>query len=128
MTFDPSSEHLQTAKLAVERLMGFYPTINASDPKIYLSGMVQIFSRYPEHLIAEAVDPVNGLPSVCDYLPTIAKVKGFLEPRFQEWSRQQEMIRRFKVKKLPEPEHKPDPKVVDGFKKLSAYLKAGHHQ
>ncbi len=88
---------------------------------------MQLFSRYPEHLIAEAIDPVNGLPGECDYLPTIAKVKAFLEPR---WIREQHMLemkRRFEVKKLPEPPRDPvaDKKIEDGLRQLSACLAAG---
>lgn len=124
MIFEPNSERLRVAKLAADRLLGFYPTINASDPQIYLAGLVQVFCRYPEHLIEEAVDPVHGLPSICDYLPTIAKVKGFLEPRWQNMERQRVMLERFNTKKLPEPEHKPDPKVIEGFQKLKARLRS----
>ena len=42
--------------------------------------------------MAEAIDPVNGLPSECDYLPTIAKVKGYLEPHWLSWQQTQERI------------------------------------
>ena len=75
--YEPNSENLQMASEAAERLIGFYPQILASDPKVYAAGLVQLFSRYPEHLVAEAIDPVDGLPGECDFLPTITKVKAF---------------------------------------------------
>lgn len=124
---EPSSEHLQMAAEAAEKLIGYYPTIQASDPKIYAAGLVQLFSRYPEHLVAAAVDPVDGLPGECDYLPTIAKVKTFLEPRRQREQHMLEMKRRFETKRLPEPEHDPevDGKIEHGLRKLSEYLSRG---
>lgn len=109
---------------AAERLIGFYPSITASDPKVYAAGLVQLFSRYPEHLVAEAIDPVNGLPSECDYLPTIAKVKAFLEPRWRNFERTQELIAAKSRKRLPEPPRDPeqDKRICDGLTKLSDYL------
>ena len=121
---EPSSRQLQIASEAAARLIGYYPTIAASNPEIYLTGLVQLFCDYPEHLIAEAIDPRNGLPSTCDFFPSIAKVKGFLEPRWQNMERQRVMLERFNTKKLPEPPHVVDPKVVEGFKKLKARLRA----
>jgi hypothetical protein len=125
--YEPNSETLQMASEAAARLIGFYPTINASEPKVYAAGLVQLFSRYPEHLVAEAIDPVNGLPGECDYLPTIAKVKAFLEPRWLNFQRMQE-LREFKNhKRLPEPPRDPHEEklIIEGFKKLSARLSGG---
>ena len=124
---EPNSETMRMAAEAAEKLIGYYPTIQASDPKIYAAGLVQLFSRYPEYLVAEAVDPVNGLPGECDYLPTIAKVKAFLEPR---WLREQQMLemkRRFETKRLPEPPRDPaeDAKIERGLRKLSEQLSRG---
>ncbi len=124
---EPNSEHLAVAANAAERLIGFYPSIMASDPKVYAAGLVQLFSRYPEHLIAEAIDPVNGLPGECDYLPTIAKVKAFLEPRWQQEMRAAELRDRFNRKRLPEPPRDPvhDKKMEEGLRQLAASLSAG---
>jgi hypothetical protein len=124
---EPNSEIMRMAAEAAETLIGYYPTIQASDPKIYAAGLVKLFSRYPEHLIAEAIDPVNGLPGECDYLPTIAKVKAFIEPRWLREQNMLEMKRRFETKRLPEPERDPveDAKIEQGLRQLSAHLAAG---
>lgn len=116
-----------TAAEAAAQLIGYYPTIQASDPKVYATGLVQLFSRYPEHLVAEAIDAVNGLPGECDYLPTIAKVKAFLEPRWRREVQMQEMKNRFSRLRLPEPERDPaeDAKIEEGLRQLSARLAAG---
>lgn len=122
---DHSSETLRKAAAAAEKLLAFYPTINAADPKVYASGLVQLFSRYPDHLVAAALDPVNGLPSECEFLPTIAKVKAFLEPRYQKLLRDKEMEDRFNRKKLPEPERSPEEqqKVYQGLRSLADVLR-----
>lgn len=124
---DPSSETLQMAAQAAERLIGFYPTIHASDPKVYAAGLVQLFSQYPEHLVAEAIDPVNGLPGECDYLPTIAKVKAFIDPRWRREQQMLEMKQRFSRPRLPEPARDPavDAAIEQGLRQLSARLKSG---
>lgn len=124
---EPHSETLQMAAEAADRLIGFYPQIMASDPKVYAAGLVQLFSRYPEHLVAAALDPVNGLPGECDFLPTIAKAKAWLEPRWQELERTRERMERANRKRLPEPAPDPiaDRRVREGLEKLSLQLKSG---
>lgn len=126
--FYPSSEIVEIATEAAERLIGFYPTITASNPKVYAAGLVKLFSNYPEHLVEEAIDPVNGLPGECDYLPTIAKVKAFLEPRRRNFERMQDYRERAGQKRLPEPSRDPevDARVQEGFKKLSFRLGGLH--
>jgi hypothetical protein len=125
--YDPSSDTLQMAADAAEKLIGFYPSISASDPKVYAAGLVQLFSRYPEHLIAKAVDPVEGLPSLHDFPPSMKQAKEFLEPRWQAEVRQKDMIDRFNRKRLPEPPPNPetDKHILEGLQKLSFDLKRG---
>ena len=124
MTSQPSSEHMRIASEAAATLIEYYPTIQASNPKVYAAGLVQLFARYPEHLIAEALDAVNGLPSECDYLPTIAKVKAFLEPRWQREQQMLEMKARFERKRLSEPPRDPieDARIEQGLRQLSERL------
>ena len=75
---EPNSETMRMAAEAAETLIGYYPAIAASDPKIYAAGLVKLFCKYPEHLVAEAIDPDTGIPGECDYFPSLAKVKAFL--------------------------------------------------
>ena len=125
--YEPSSETLQMAADAAEKLIGFYPSIAASDPKVYAAGLVQLFSRYPEHLGRKAVDPVDWLPSLHDFPPTMKQAKDFLEPRCQQECRTREMVERFNRKRLPEPPADPvaDAKIREGLEKLSFELKRG---
>lgn len=122
-----NSEAMRTAAEAAETLIGYYPAIQASDPKIYASGLVQLFSRYPEHLVAEALDSHSGLPSLHDYPPTMKQVKAFLEPRWLREQHMLEMKRRFETPRLPEPPRDPveDAKIEQGLRQLSAHLSKG---
>ena len=123
---DHSSETLQRAAEAAEQLIGFYPSIMASDAKVYAAGMVKVLAHYPEHLVAEAIDPWSGLPSLHDYPPTMKQIKDFLEPRYRNLCRMQEMKDRFDRAKLPAPPRdlEAGAKIRDGFKKLKAVLQS----
>ena len=127
MSSHPSERQIEMAKAAARRLIEFYHSIAASNPETYAAGLVALFATYPEHLVAEAIDPVNGLPSQCEYLPTIAKVKAFLEPRRIEWQQYQDRLERFNRKRLPEPPRDPEEsvRILDGYNKLIATLKSG---
>lgn len=112
---------------AAERLIGFYPSITASDAKVYAAGMVQVLARYPEHLIAEAIDPFSGLPSLHDFPPTMKQLKAFLEPRWRELELSRERMERFNRKRLPEPPRDPerDKRIFEGLQQLKIQLKNG---
>ncbi len=124
---EPSSETMRMAAEAAETLIGYYPAIQASDPKIYAAGLVKLFCKYPEHLVAEAIDPDTGIPGECDFFPSLAKVKAFLEPRWLREQHMLEMKRRFETKRLPEPARDPveDAKIETGLRKLSERLGRG---
>ena len=121
----PTSESLPAAAAAAARLIGFYPTITASDPTIYATGLVQVFSRYPAHLVTAAVDPVTGLPSLHDFPPTMKQVRDFLEPRWQDECRIRQRIAEANRQRLPEPPPDPeaDRRIREGLERLSEYLK-----
>jgi len=125
MSYQLSEAQVQTAKESVARLIEFYPSIMAANPQTYAAGMVALFSRYPEHLQAEAIDPVHGLPGDYTFLPTIAEAKKFLEPKFLAWQRTQDAIARANRKQLPEPPRDPerDARMAENFKSLGDVLR-----
>ncbi|MEH2513465.1 hypothetical protein V1291_004819 [Nitrobacteraceae bacterium AZCC 1564] len=77
--------------------------------------------------MAAAVDPVHGLPGACEFLPSLAKVKAFLEPRYREHLAHLERVAKSKRKRLPPPERDSAARarVIEGFQQLRAQLKAG---
>jgi hypothetical protein len=86
-----------------------------------------MFSRYPAHLVEEAVNPAVGLPSLHDYPPSMKQVKEFLEPRHQKEIRDAETNARFNRKRLPAPPRDPehDKRMEEGLRQLSAHLAKG---
>jgi hypothetical protein len=86
-----------------------------------------MFSRYPAHLVAEAINPAVGLPSLYDFPPTMKQVKEYLEPRHQKEIRDADTQARFNRKRLPAPEPDPvaDKRIEEGLRKLAAHLKSG---
>lgn len=89
--------------------------------------MVQVLAHYPEHLVAEAIDPLNGLPSLHDYPPTMKQIKAFLEPRRREMELTRERMERANRKRLPEPPRdlERDKRIFEGLQQLKIQLKAG---
>lgn len=87
--------------------------------------MVALFSRYPEHIQAEAIDPVDGLPGMHTFLPSIAEAKKVLEPKFLAWQESQERIARHNRPRLPEPPRDPeqDARMGQKFKSLADVLR-----
>lgn len=127
MSSQPSERHIEIAKAAAAQLIDFYPSIQASNPQTYAAGLVQIFAYYPEFLIAEAIDPVHGLPSECEFFPTLAKVKAFLEPRYRDHLRMLETKDRYSRKRLESPpkDVEAEKRVERGFHDLGRILRAG---
>lgn len=127
---ESTSEILPAALKAAERLLGFYPTITASDPKLYATALVQVFGCYPAHLVEMAVDPMNGLPGIHDFPPSVAAVKKFMDERLQtEKARQYEIDKRERTERLRLAEPPSDPKMKErierGLLSLSAQIKSG---
>jgi hypothetical protein len=58
----------------VELLMGCYRRGQAENPTVYVSAIAAVLSRYSPAVIRIVTDPVKGLPSKCDFLPTVKEV------------------------------------------------------
>lgn len=124
---DKCSETPLLPQEAAERLIGFYPSITAADPRVYAAGLVAIFSIYQPHHLAKAVDPLGGLPSLYDFPPTMKQVREFLEPMAARERELADRERRRQQQSLPAPTRNPDEEkyVVDGLRKLSDHLAKG---
>jgi hypothetical protein len=65
------AEYIRLGRL----LLGSYRKGEANDPEVYVSGVVRILSAYPLDVVRRVVDPLDGLPSYCDWLPKFSEVK-----------------------------------------------------
>lgn len=120
-----SGDLQKAAARAVQTLLGYYPSIQASDPQIFVAGMVRVFLSYPQHLWALALDPVKGIPAKHKYAPNIAETVAFFEPVHSEELRRAEMLERNNRRALPEPDRDPvmDKKIAEGLKELAERLR-----
>lgn len=59
---------------SVKALLGMYPARPPHDPETYANAMKTVFMASQFDFVRRVVDPVNGLPSRCKFLPTIAEV------------------------------------------------------
>lgn len=103
----PNSEQncsVSEAFLAVERLTGFYPGGEVSDPETFSAGLAKLFTSYPRGAVDKALDPVLGLPGTSTWLPRIAEVKAFLDKQLAERAaRDRYNAELFAQRDIPEP-------------------------
>ena len=75
-------------------LFGSYRRDDASDPEVYIAGVVRILSAYPLDIVSAVTDPLTGLPSKPSSgrgLPFMHEIKAACEEiagprrRWQEW-------------------------------------------
>src|SRR6476659_3713757 len=70
------------AKEQAHRLIAFYPAIAASDPTVFVAGLVMLFSSYPLQVVEAVLSPISGIPAKYKFFPSIAEVKSELEERY----------------------------------------------
>jgi hypothetical protein len=76
-----SSTALQTwsagPALAAERtriMFGCYRKGDANDPEMYTTAIAAVLAEYPADIVRRVTDPVRGLPTKLNWLPTVAEV------------------------------------------------------
>lgn len=69
----------KTAQHYLHQLMGLFPQMGTPPSKEMLAGIVTLFCEYPELVVKSVCNPVVGLPSKTQFLPTLATLKEALE-------------------------------------------------
>jgi hypothetical protein len=112
---------------AVKTLLSFFPKTTASKPEAYTAAMVQIFSSYPDSIIAEAINPATGLPCMSEFAPSLKAAKDFLELRARERWKLDAHAQRVLEQSMERPPSDPAMKKrVDAlFADLVEHLKSG---
>jgi len=59
-------------------ILGNYPTITASDQKIFTESLIRLLAYYPQAVIEKAANPVSGIPAQLAFL-SIAEIKKHLD-------------------------------------------------
>lgn len=80
---DSSPMGITAAGQAADRLFGFFPQSGASDPRIFMTGVVELLSKYPAWIAERLLSPVNGLPAKHTFLPSIKEIRDFCEAEFR---------------------------------------------
>lgn len=103
------AEYIRLGRL----LLGSYRKGEANDPEVYVSGVVRILAAYPLDVVRRVVDPLDGLPSYCDWLPKFSEVKAACEKlvaptasdRMREWDSRaaSQLAERERLAALPRP-------------------------
>jgi hypothetical protein len=116
---------LEEAAKAARKILGYYPTIPASDPKMFAAGLIKVLTGYPQAVVDRASE-AEGIAVSVTFL-NLAEIKKCLDLWRTEYFLTQDRIERANRKALPEPT--PDPeerkRIYEGFKQLSEHISKG---
>jgi hypothetical protein len=56
-------------------LLGCFRKGEAADAEVYVTAIAAMLSTYPEEIVRQVTDPVRGLPSKVNWLPTLAEIR-----------------------------------------------------
>jgi hypothetical protein len=78
--FNPPSLNAERSSpsFAAERtriLLGCFRKGEAADAEVYVTAIAAMLSTYPEEIVRQVTDPVRGLPSKVNWLPTLAEIR-----------------------------------------------------
>jgi hypothetical protein len=73
----------QTAAAMATLLFGCYRASEANDPETFMAAAAATLSRYPTHVVIDVCDPIRGLPSGDEWLPSIARIRTACEEKMK---------------------------------------------
>lgn len=114
----------QDAAAAATRILGFYDTIPAAEPKAFAAGLAAMLMIYPRSVIERAVDPVGGIPARVKFL-NLATIRELLDGWHSEAIRFERLTAPV-PKQIEAPRDKAaDARMAEKFQKLVAELAEG---
>jgi hypothetical protein len=118
---------LDEAAKAARKILGYYPTIPASDPKMFAAGLIKVLTNYPQAVVDRAAE-AEGIASAVTFL-NLAEIRKHLDLWRADYFLHQERMDRSTRKLLPEPPRDPeaDKRISEGFKKLSEHISKGQN-
>jgi hypothetical protein len=87
---ETSERQAWAAKMAA-RLFDYFGPPETGDPRVMLSGAVQIFMSYPREAVEAVCDPVRGLPGELKWAPRLAEIRHALEVAMGPIRRREEL-------------------------------------
>ena len=105
-------------------LFGCYPNGSPRDPEIYGTAVVGLLAKYPAEIILQVCDPIDGLPTKCSFLPTIAELSKALNEAMKPIWDEQRRLRREQQRREAEAMElsKPTPEERERVGKMLADL------
>jgi hypothetical protein len=76
---------------AADRLIGYFPRSAASDPRVFMTGLVDLLSEYPAFAVEAVLSVRGGIPAKHEMMPAISQIREALEAESrvaryaQEW-------------------------------------------
>ncbi len=111
----------QDAAAAATRILSFYDTIPAADPKAFAAGLAAMLMIFPRNVIERAVDPVSGVPAKVKFL-NLAAIRELLDGWHSDAVRF-ERLSATPQKQIEAPrDPEADARMVKKFKNLAAEL------
>ena len=116
----------QAAEESARKILNFYPTIPAQDPRAFAAALTEILTNYPPSVLSRAASSAG----ICSHVayPNLAKIREFLDAWRDEYLTELEREERRNRKALPEPpanSPEVDARIAKGLKELSDHLKSG---
>lgn len=84
---ETSLEHLEFATERARIMLGCYRKGEANDPALYGKAVAALLSQYGQNVIYEVTNPLTGLPSKTDFMPTLKELKFACEQEAQRDNR-----------------------------------------
>lgn len=68
-------QHAAFCKRAIQRIMEGYPSQSPKHPQTYVEDLMRLMGYYPRPAIETLLDPLTGIKTRCQFLPTVAEIK-----------------------------------------------------
>jgi hypothetical protein len=107
-------------------LMGCFRKSDANDPEIYAAAVVAVLVRWPVDVITSVTEPATGLPSKCQWLPSIAEITAACQESYEPTKARLERERTMKALSAPSPPRPTPAQLDEQFERLGlSHLRPG---
>lgn len=113
----------QEAAAATKRILGFYDTIPAADPKAFAAGLTALLQTYPAAVVERAIDPVQGIAKQVQFL-NLAAIGKHLDAWRDEYLARQRRLEGPKALADPPRDPEAEERIRKKFVALGATLRS----
>jgi hypothetical protein len=125
----PSQSQMSLRDYAIKRakiLVGCFRKSDANDPEIYAAAVVAVLVRWPVDVITSVTEPATGLPSKCQWLPSIAEITEACQVSYEPTKARLERERTMKALTASAPRRPTQDELDEQFQRLGlSHLRPG---